>query len=450
MNKRMKIALRALPALVVGGALFFAAVQPAVVEATVPGTNTMLSVRANGSQDGSPSGNPSMSKDGRIVAFTSSASLVSGDNNNRADIYVRDTVANTINRISISSSGVQQTTGASRAPHVSASGRYVVFNSSSNNLIDGQTTTGLWHVYLRDLQNNTTEMIDVDTSAQPGNSQAGYYGGQEVSEDGRFVVFESNATNLVSGITTNSTRVYVKDRLLNTMTLITRTTAGLESYGEKPSMSCDGAFVVFQSGASNITAGDTNGKQDVFLVQRVGGEYRTNITQSGTQASYTPKISCNGNFVTMTTAAALESGDIDTQYDNYVYDRINNTFDRTNVDSSNASANVQSISTNPSFVTDDGRLVAFFSSATNLDSLATSGTQQLYLRDRVNGITELASKSSTPTAGDATSGVASTMQANEAVMDQFGKKIVYTSSATNLGPTDINGQADIFSAPTGF
>jgi hypothetical protein len=452
MNKRLKIALRALPALIIGGALFFAAVRPTVVEATVPGTNTMLSVKTDGSQAGGVNNNPSMSKDGKIVAFTSSANLVSADTNSRSDIYVRDTVANTINRISVSSSGVQQTSGGSRAPHVSASGRYVVFNSSSFNLIDGQTlpTTGLWHIYVHDLQTHTTEMIDVDSSGQPGNSQAGYFGGQEISEDGRFVVFESNSTNLVSGVTTNSTRIYVKDRLLNTMTLISKSTAGSPSYGEKPSMSCDGAFIAYHSGASDITSGDTNGKQDIFLVQRIGGDYTTNITQSSNQASNVPKVSCNGNFVTLTTAASLESSDTDTQYDNYVYDRLENSFDRVNVNGSDAAANAQSVSTNPSFVTDDGRFVAFFSATTNLDSIATSGIQQLYLRDRLNGTTELVSKNVTPTAGDTKSGSTTTMQANEVVLDQLGKKVVYTSDATNLGPTDINGQSDIFSAPTGY
>jgi hypothetical protein len=453
MNKRVKITLRALPALIVGGALFFAAVRPTVAEATVPGTNELVSVSSAEVQGGSSSAYPSVSKDGKFVAFSSSSSsLVSGDTNSVEDVFVRDVVSGTTERVSVSTAG-GQADKYSRAPRISGDGRYVVFFSLATNLVSGVTipaSPAYTHVYLHDRQNDTTEIVDLSSTGDPGNVSGGDANSQDISEDGRFVVYESSATNLdpLAGDSTGRNKTFVKDRLLNTTKLVSRTTSDVPAEGRHPSISCDGAFITFESGSTSITSGDTNGYNDVFLFQRVGGDRVTNLTQAGTSYSGSSRVSCNGNYVVFNTSAPLVGSDTDSQHDSYVYDRLSNAFERVNVNSGEVAANTAiNASATPS-ISDNGRFVVFMSTATNLDALATSsGVYQIYLRDRVAGTTELVSKNSTPAAGNSSS---DSLPQSGPVIEPYGRHVVYSSVATDLVGVDTNSVRDVFIAPTGY
>jgi len=444
--KKLKTAVKLAPLAALSLVLIVASTTP--VEATVPGTNTMMSVDGSGSQGGSASQYPSMSRDGRYVVFSSNSSLVSNDNNSTEDVFLRDTQANTTTRVSVSTNGTQAN-GASRSPVISGDGRYVVFYSFAKNLIDGTTLTGnASHVYVRDLQASTTEMADVTTGGTIGDALGGDIDGQDISEDGRFVVFQSNATNIDSAGNFGTTKVFVRDRLLNTTTVLSKSNGGTVSGARYPSMSCDGAFVSFTSASNSLTTGDTNGKDDVFLVQRVGGDYITNLTQAGTLDSGISKVSCNGNYIGITTKATLDAADSDSQNDNYVYDRLKNSFDRVNISSSENAANTAADLAGTVTVSDDGRYAVFLSTATNLDSIATSGYAQVYMRDRTTGTTEIVSKDSTPAEGNNDSGTNASFRSGPEVSPS-GKYVVYGSKATNLVSPDINSQPDIFLAPTG-
>jgi dipeptidyl aminopeptidase/acylaminoacyl peptidase len=332
---------------------------------------------------------------------------------------------------------------------ISGDGRYVVFYSFAKNLIDGTTLTGnLSHVYVRDLQASTIEMVDVSTAGTIGDALGGDIDGQDISEDGRFVVFQSNATNIDSAGNFGTTKVFVRDRTLGTTTVLSKSSGGTVSGARYPSMSCDGAFVSFTSASSSLTSGDTNGRDDVFLVQRVGGNYITNLTQAGILDTGISKVSCNGNYIGITTKAALDAADTDTQNDNYVYDRLKNSFERVNISSSESTASTAADLASTVTVSDDGRYAVFLSTATNLDSIATSGYAQIYMRDRTAGATEIVSKNSTPTEGDNDSGTNNTFRSGPEISPS-GKYVVYGTKATNLVSPDINIQPDIFLAPTG-
>ncbi|TAH16985.1 MAG: calcium-binding protein, partial [Oscillatoriales cyanobacterium] len=180
------------------------------------------------------------------VAFRSSASnLVPGDTNNTDDIFVRDLSTNTTTRISVDSAG-NQGNDYSFYPSISAYGRFVAFRSSASNLVPGDTNNSL-DIFVRDLFTNTTTRVSVDSA---GN-----------------VAFRSSASNLVPGDTNNTDDIFVRDLSTNTTTRVVVYSAGNQQngYSNTPSISADGRFVTFDSDASNLVPGDTNNTQDIFV-----------------------------------------------------------------------------------------------------------------------------------------------------------------------------------------
>src|SRR5688572_15155819 len=141
---------------------------------------------------------PAISGDGRYVAFVSEAdNLVSGDRNGNADVFVRDRLLGTTERVSVNSAGEEADLGG-EGPAISADGRFVAFQSQAQNLVPGGNPfLFVDQIYVHDRQTGTTEIISVNDAGQPGNSlnvQA------DISADGRFVVFSSFADNLVPGL----------------------------------------------------------------------------------------------------------------------------------------------------------------------------------------------------------------------------------------------------------
>ncbi len=310
------------------------------------GTTTRVSVDPAGMQLASPSGSPSISADGRYVAFSSGASnLVANDTNDRSDVFVRDLVTGKITRVSVNSAGVQANLGAG-SPLISADGRYVAFESASFNL-DERDTNGTWDIFVHDLKLGTTTMVSVGSSGVQVETDDTRLSG--LSFDARYVVFETAAGNLVAGDTNESrdvfvrdlftgstTRasvhpagdqefmsgsnaslsangryvafnygrhVYVRDLALRKTTLVSLNSGGLEGndYSFNSSISADGRYVAFESDATNLVTGDTNGRSDVFVRDLHGGTtVRVSVDSSGVQggaSSYNPSVSSDGRFV---------------------------------------------------------------------------------------------------------------------------------------------------------
>ncbi|MDP8958392.1 MAG: hypothetical protein M3N51_04135, partial [Actinomycetota bacterium] len=214
-----------------------------------------VSVASNGGQGDGISVDAAISADGRYVAFDSTASnLVGGDTNGAIDVFVRDRVSGTTERVSLASNEAQGN-GHSGDPDISADGRYVAFGSSAPNLVVNDFN-GEGDVFVRDRSRGATERVSVAPDGTSGND---YSFPGVISADGRYVAFWSIASNLVPGDTNGAGDVFVRDRVTGTTELVSvakGTQGNGASYG--PAISAGGRYVGFESDASNLVEGDTN------------------------------------------------------------------------------------------------------------------------------------------------------------------------------------------------
>jgi Tol biopolymer transport system component len=172
------------------------------------GQTTRVSVTTDGTQGNGHSTWPSISGDGQYVTFVSKASnLVSGDTNGVSDVFVHDRKTGQPTRASTASDGTQGN-GGSQNPSLSFDGRYVVFWSGATNLIDGDTN-GVWDIFVHDRETGETTRVSVASDGTQGNDISRF---PSISADGRYVAFESDADNLVSGDTNGFSDIFVHDR----------------------------------------------------------------------------------------------------------------------------------------------------------------------------------------------------------------------------------------------
>ena len=348
-------------------------------------TITLVSVDSAGNLGNSFSYTPSLSADGRFVAFTSNASnIVPGDTNNTYDIFVRDTLTNTTTRLSVDSAGNQADRNSDGAS-ISADGRFVAFNSDASNIVPGDTNNS-FDIFVRDRLTNTTTRVSVDSA---GNPASGF--SSSISADGRFVAFSSSASSILPGDTNDEPNIFVRDRLTNTTTLVSVDSAGnsADDFSYNPSISGDGRFVAFYSSASNLRPGDTKNRSgNIFVRDRL-----TNTTtlvsvdsagNPGNSGSGSPSISGDGRFVAFTSDASnLVPGDTNSEpgivgTDIFVRDTLTNTTTRVSVDSAGTQGN--SYSSSPS-ISADGRFVAFDSSSSNLVPGDANYTDDIFVVD---------------------------------------------------------------------
>jgi len=201
------------------------------------------------------------------VAFVSLASnLVTGDTNDCADVFVHDRLTGETERVSISTAG-DEADGRCAWPSISDDGRIVAFYSEARTLVaDG--TNGAPHIFARDMLAGTTELVSVSSAGEQGSGGGSVM--SSVSTDGRFVAFMSHATNLVPGDTNSQPDIFVRDRLAGTTERVSVSSAGEQSngYSESPCVSATGRFVGFTSDATTLVPGDTNGQYDIFVRDR--------------------------------------------------------------------------------------------------------------------------------------------------------------------------------------
>lgn len=349
--------------------------------------------------------------DGRYVVFSSPASnLVTGDTNGFEDIFVRDTQNNTTTRVSISTSGAQADSYSDRGS-ISYDGRYVVFESNASNLTTGVTGTSTSHIYMHDLATGTTTLVD---SSAGGVISNGRSSGPNLSADGRFIVFSSYSTNLISGFgASNISQVYIKDMHSNTLKALSVTAAGVAGNLEsmRPDISCDGNVVAFASMATNLGVPTGQPSRLDLIVVNLGwsGIEVNNVSSSSTYGimvdpASSPQVSCNGNIVLFTSSSTnVVSPSTPSGYVNvYEYNRLNGSNIQVSLGNGNAQPDTfhQGKNMNAS-MSDDGRYVAFNSYAHNVDTTYTSGSDSdsfgsnVYIRDVKKSTTETASILST-------------------------------------------------------
>lgn len=348
------------------------------------GETSLVSISTGGQQGNADSGygGISISADGRYVAFWSAASnLVPGDTNSSSDIFVRDRVLGQTTRVSISSSG-DQANGECDYAKISADGRYVAFSSKASNLSPGDVN-GVRDVFMHDRQTGQSTLVSISSSGGQGNASSGYWG-LDVSGDGRYIVFHSNASNLVAA-DTNGEDIFIHDRISRVTSRASVSSDGEQSDGSSlyPSISQDGRTVAFTSFGTNLVSGDTNSQPDVFVHDVPSGEtVRVSVSSSGAQGNghsgdRTPTTSGNGRFVTFESKATnLVPGDTNGYADVFVHDRQIGITTRISVSSSGEQGDNYSIIP---FISSDGRFVAFGSIAKNLVSDDSNGFGDVFV-----------------------------------------------------------------------
>src|SRR5213592_4033360 len=250
-------------------------------------TTERVSVASGGTTEGNDTSlGSALSADGRFVAFDSSATdLVAADTNGVSDVSVHDRQTGTTERVSVASHGAQGNGSSGLVtfafpPALSADGRFVAFVSAATNLV-ASDTNGATDVFVHDRQTGTTERVSVASDGTEGNAASA---GATLSADGRFVAFHSAATNLVAGDTNATNDVFVHDRQTGITERVSVASDGTQ--GNKassyPALSADGRFVAFDSDATNLVAGDTNGTTDVFVHDRqTGTTERVSVASGG-------------------------------------------------------------------------------------------------------------------------------------------------------------------------
>jgi Tol biopolymer transport system component len=415
-------------------------------------TTERVSVDSAGTEGNNASIYPSISADGRYVAFQSNADLVTNDTNGFTDIFVRDRLAETTIRVSLHTDGTEGE-GPSLDPSISTNGRYVAFESEAGNLVAGDTDfpLGFPDIFVHDLQTGTTTWVSEDSLGGEGNGPSL---NPSISGDGRYVAFQSEATGLVApGGSDGSFHIFVRDRQMLTTTQVSVNSLGAQGndHSYSPSISEDGRYVAFESFATNLVAGVTNGKSHIFVRDRQTGINTlvsvdsSAIPIQGNDNSYSPSISGDGRYVAfMSDATNLVDNDTNPFLDVFVHDLQTGTTTRVSVASGGGQANNHSYS--PS-ISGDGRYVSFYSEASNLVVNDLNNSADVFVHDRDadgNGTYDEPGGISTVRVSVVSGGGEANGDSSFPSISSDGKFVAFESFATNLVANDKNDIFDIF------
>lgn len=419
------------------------------------------SVGSGGLEGNSHAYAPALSADGRWIAFVSeSSTLVPGDTNIVADIFVRDRRSDTTTRVSVASSGSQMSPwlagGLSpvgcAAPSLSADGRFVAFASFGADLVPGDTN-GKQDVFVHDRLTGTTERVSVSSFGVESDADA-YL--PMISGDGTRVVWQSTASTLVVGDMNGLMDVFLHDRTTGSTSRVSKSASGGDPNGASSgaSISANGSRVAFTSTASNLVTGDTNAAPDVFLADLATWALtRASVAGAGTQATGSASgsgdafISADGLSVAFRSHATnLVTGDSNGFADVFVRRLALGTTTRVSMTQAGGQAAGTSASgAAGSFVprlSEDGRYVAFVSHATNLVNGDTNGFPDVFLRDTVAATTLRlgidARGAGVPTG---TGWWGSTLFV---ALSSDGSTVAFPSSSSTLLDGDGNGACDVF------
>lgn len=337
---------------------------------------------------------------------------------------------------SISSAGTQAD-AASFVGSVDNSGTRVVFQSIASNLVPGDTL-GFSDVFLRDRATGTTVALSASNGGTLGNQPSFQ---PQISGDGRWVVFASWAYDLMPGDLNNKCDIYRRDLQTGQIAIVSRSGAGLQASGDSrnPSISEDGARIAFASEATNLVAGDTNGFDDIFVVDVATGLVRrVSLAMGGAETNfhnYTPKLSADGNFVAFVSAATnLTPSDTNGRSDVFVHEIATGV---TTLASGTPTGGVGNDGSDNVFLSRDGRFVAFSSQATNLtNDLPNALFIHPFRHDRLLNSTVRIDLTAT--------GVFANKNAFPIGVSQDGRYVWFRSSANQLSLGDVNGKADVF------
>jgi Tol biopolymer transport system component len=380
------------------------------------------------------------SGDGRFIVFESDATnLVPGDGNGVRDVFLRDRLLGTTSRVSEAAGG-GDATGESRYPSISEDGRWIAFTSEAPDLVTGDTNAAR-DVFVYDRQTGQTTRVSMGWDGSEGNGDSRT---PSISADGRYVAFRSGATNIIPGSRDSSKYIYLRDRQTGANQLVSETWDGAEENGGSwyPHISADGRHVAFISNSTDIVSFDDNAVNDLFI-RDLDLEETTMVgvnTDGGAGNDHTGGfgIGADGRFVGFFSDAndLLPPGtDSNAVRDAFVRDLELEVTERVSVDSSGSEANAAS---GPALLDATGRYAAFWSDATNLVEGDDNVAADIFGRDRATGTTMLLTFTDT---GDQADG-----NSSNPTLSGDGCFVVFNSTATNLVPDDANAYQDVFIA----
>lgn len=384
-----------------------------------------------------------LSSNGRYVLFTTAEKIVPEDTNTYSDVHLLDRATKIVKRISVGPNNLQANGHSSADKQsISADGRYIVFQSYASNLTTGAPPSGFIHTYVYDRVAGTNEIIDVSSTGAMAN---GATSKATISADGRFVAFSSTASNLVVNDTNGLGDVFLRDRNNKTTVLVSISTNNIQAndhsstqYDYAPSVSADGRYVVFTTRATNLVPGDTN-NFDVFVRDIVAGTTkRVSNGISGAQPngeSGSGRISSDGHYVLFASSASnIIANDTNNSSDLFMFDLVANSYERVNISAAGAQANAGA---SYAAISQDGRFIAYNTTATNILNDGGPGGHVPVIYDRLNRVVERVSVSSTgQLVGDA-GGMTPSISAD-------GKIVAFSTYSGQLVPNDTNNKYDVF------
>ncbi len=424
-----------------------ARISDVFVRDTSANVTSLVSVNQTGTGSGNGrSTAPVISPDGRFVLFESGATdLAPNDNNSFSDVYLRDMQAGTTALVSLNSAGTASASGNSSPVAISADGRYAVFISAATDVTNTPDTSVSRDIFIRDMQAGITKMVSINVSGSSPQSRDSYGLPNSVTDDGRFVLFSSDATDLTNIPNSGGKNAFVRDTVNDTTipVSVNRTGTQMVNIIFTPSFSSDGRYVCFSSLGNDIVETDNNNRADVFVRDiQSNTASLVSINSAGTapgnalsdQAVITP----NGRFVAFASWANDLSAAQDTNGlpDIYLRDlqNQNTRLVSHNVSNSNSGNDFSALQA----VSPDGRFVVFQSYATDLVTITdTNGAPDVFVGDTQTQRTALVSVN---LFGTATASLGS----NFASINADGTSIVFQSDASNLDVGDTNGATDIF------
>ena len=410
---------------------------PAIVNPGVWAVSNRISTTSTDTQANNNSSSPQLTPDGLFLAFQSSATnLVDGDTKNYADIFVKNLKTGTVIRANTNSAGIQANNSAFY-PGITTDGRYVVFQSNATNLVESDTNNAS-DIFLKDLQTGIIARVSTDSSGTQSNKNSAT---PQITPDGRYLIFSSYATNLVTDDTNGLSDIYLKDLKSGIVTRVNTTSTGNQVTGGdslSPQITSDGRYAVFRSDATNLVPADTNKTYDIYIKDiQTGTISRVSTDSSNLQAngeSSSPQITPDGRYVIFESAASnLVNADNNKKNDIFVKDLQTSSITRVSTNSGNAEANDSSFSPQ---ISSDGQQIVFESIASNLVSGDTNKDSDIFLKDlRTNTVTRINLDS------------ANNQADNNSYFPNItadGSVIIFQSSASNLVQDDTNKVTDIF------
>jgi Tol biopolymer transport system component len=351
-------------------------------------------------------------------------------------LFVQSTLATppVTERVSVDSVGYEGDR-VSRSPSISADGQLIAFASEATNLVEGDIN-GVQDIFLHDWLTGATSRLSVDSQGQEANAASSW---PEISADGNWVAFSSAASNLVDGDTNGVEDIFVVELPTGNIERVSISSSRVQANAASihPVISGDGRYVAFVSSATNLFTSVSGGHTEIYLYDRVNRILQWVSAPIGNENdgdSREVAISADGNWVAFSSSSSqLISNDGNIFSDVFLWSRTTGSMTCVSVSPSGQAAN--SLSYNPA-LSADGRYIAFRSHAENLVTTDGNGMGDIFRRDRVNGTTQLVSLSS--------AGEQAGMPSDEPAISADGRFIAFRSFAQNLVPNDTNSNTDIF------